>query len=219
MPRTSTAELGGSEAPSLPKVGVSIGTWNVSGWSSHRLAPISSLGTTLFAVQETKLSSLFVGKVCSSLKCTGFTLHHGWAVPARRVGGHGASCGVGVLAGDGVAVSPLPPEGPAWKRLFAMSRVHGVFVRPRPSLPQGLRVFSIYAPLQRDATREAFNLAFIDLVASLDMQLPTLFMGDFNGTIAPERDYSSGEGPVCPLLSRLLGPGGPLLDLQLVVSP
>ena len=37
--------------------------------------------------------------------------------------------------------------------------------------------------------------------------------------MSPERDYNSGAGVVCPLLSRLLGPGGPLLDIQLVVSP
>ena len=53
----------------------------------------------------------------------------------------------------------------------------------------------------------------------LDMQIPTLLCGDFNGTINPSRDYTSGDAPVCGLLSHLLGPGGPLLDLQLVVSP
>ena len=58
----------------------------------------------------------------------------------------------------------------------------------------------------------------MDMVAILDMQIPALFMGDFNGMVAPYRDYPSGEGSVCPLLTRLLGPGGPLLDLHLVVS-
>ena len=40
----------------------------------------------------------------------------------------------------------------------------------------------------------------MDMVAILDMQTPTLLMGDFNGTVSPERDYSVGEGPVCALL-------------------
>ena len=61
--------------------------------------------------------------------------------------------------------------------------------------------------------------ALMDVMAILDMQIPALFMGDFNGTVAPDRDYPSGEGSVCPLLTRLLGPGGPLRDFQLVVSP
>ena len=83
----------------------------------------------------------------------------------------------------------------------------------------GLRVFTVYAPLSRAPEREAFNGVFLEFVAGLDMQIPTLLMGDFNGTVASDRDHSSGLGPVCPLLSRLLGPGGPFIDLQLAVSP
>ena len=60
-------------------------------------------------------------------------------------------------------------------------------------------------------------------LATLEMQLPTLLLGDFNGTITPVRDYSKGDGTVCPLLSRSLGPGGPFFflggGLQMVVSP
>ena len=97
-----------------------------------------------------------------------------------------------------------------------MARLHGVAVPPRPGLPRGLHLFSVYAPLQDDAQRTVFNS---ELVPSLDMQVPMIFLGDFNGSVFPERDYSSGVGPVCPLLSRVLDPGGPLLDLQLVVSP
>ena len=96
-----------------------------------------------------------------------------------------------------------------------MARLHGVAVPPRPGLPRGLHLFSVYAPLQDDAQRTVFNS---ELVPSLDMQVPMIFLGDFNGSVFPERDYSSGVAPVCPLLSRLLG-RGPLLDLQLVVSP
>ena len=44
-------------------------------------------------------------------------------------------------------------------------------------------------------------------------------MGDFNGSVCPTRDYSKGDGFVCSMLARLLGPGGPFLDLQMAVSP
>ena len=70
------------------------------------------------------------------------------------------------------------------------------------------------------ACREIFCLAFMKMVATLDMQLPTpLLQRDFNGAVTPARDYSKDDGTVCLLLARLLGPGGPLLDLQMVVSP
>ena len=78
-------------------------------------------------------------------------------------------------------------------------------------------MFSVHAPLQDDAQRSGFNSEFLEMIATIDMQVPTIFLGDFNGTVSPGRDYNSGAGVVCPLLSRLLGPGGPLLDLQLVV--
>jgi len=195
---------------------VRIGTWNVSWWTAARLAPVVCLKAQLVALQETKLHRLQVESVRSSLKRLGFTLHHGHAVSEDH-GGH--SGGVGVLASPGVAVAPLLPQGAAWRRLHAMARVHAVQVPPRPGLPLGLRVFSVYAPLHYDRTREVFGKTFMELVACLDMQIPTLLLGDFNGSVTPDKDFSSAERPVCPLLSRLLGPGGPFLDLLLVVSP
>ena len=135
-------------------------------------------------------------------------MHHGHPCTVRRAGGHGDSCGVGILAAPGVAVSPLFPEGISWRRLHAMQRVHAVVVPPRPGLPRGLRLFTVYAPLQEDVTRAAFTSAFLDVVAILDMQVPTLLMGDFNGTVAPNRDYNHSDKMPCGLLSRLLGRGG-----------
>ena len=85
-----------------------------------------------------------------------------------------------------------------------MARACAVQIPPRPDLPRGLRIFSVYGPLQRDPAHVPFTEAFLDMVALLDMQVPTLFMGDFNGTVAPDRDYPSGEGSVCPLL--IIGP-------------
>ena len=153
---------------------VRIGTWNVSWWTAARLAPVVCLKAQLVALQETKLHRLQVESVRSSLKRLGFTLHHGHAVSEDR-GGH--SGGVGVLASPGVAVAPLLPQGAAWRRLHAMARVHAVQVPPRPGLPLGLRVFSVYAPLHYDRTREVFGKTFMELVACLDMQIPTLFGG------------------------------------------
>ena len=59
----------------------------------------------------------------------------------------------------------------------------------------------------------------MEMVATLDMQVPTIIMGDFNESVCPTRDYSKGDGFVCSMLARLLGPGGPLFVLQMAVSP
>ena len=171
------------------------------------------------ALQETKLAPLPLERARAFLQRSSYTLHHGLAVPAERAGVHGVRCGVGILAASGVAVAPLPPQGAAWRRLHAMARVHGVQVPPRKGIPLGLRVFSVYAPHVGDACRESVRSECVAFVASLDLQIPTLILGDFNGTVNPVRDYRSQTGPVCPLLTRLLGPGGPLLDLQLLISP
>ena len=214
MSKPISGEVDGSSHESL-----CIGTWNVSWWTHQRLTPIASLHLHLLALQETKLGPLPLENVRSSLRRQQYTLHHGAAAAARTVGGYGDSAGVGLLAMPGVAVSPLPPQCAAWRRLHAMARLHGVFFPRRPGLPLGLRVFSIYAPLQRGPQREAFNGAFVDFVSGLDMQIPTLLLGDFNGSVAPERDFTSRDGQVCPLLCRLLGPGGPFIDLLMAISP
>ena len=192
MSNTSVASLPGS-APAGPVEGIRVGTWNVSSWVQERLAPIETLGVQLLALQETKLSTTDLENKRATLKQLGYVLHHGHAAPVHRAGGHADSCGVGFLASPGVAVSPLMPQGAAWKRLHAMARVHAVQVPPRPGLASGLRLFSVYAPLQRDPCREVFTTTFLEMVASLDMQIPTLLMGDFNGTVSPERDFSSSD--------------------------
>ena len=54
------------------------------------------------------------------------------------------------------------------------------------------------------------------------MQIPTLLLGDFNGSVAPARDYRSHSGarrPVCPLLAQLLGPGSPWADVHESLLP
>ena len=50
-----------------------------------------------------------------------------------------------------------------------MARLHGVAVPPRPGLPRGLHLFSVYAPLQDDAQRSGFNFEFLEMIATIDM--------------------------------------------------
>ena len=200
---------------------VTVGTWNVSYWHEDRLSAVGSLSVDILALQETKLARIPLERARGAARGHGYTLHHGPPVPATRAGLHGDACGVGLLAAPGVAVSPLPPQGPAWRRLHDSYRLHGVCIPPRSGLPRGLRLFTVYAPLRRDvATHHAFSTDLLDLLFSLDLQVPTLLLGDFNGTVEPAADYSRGSDvPVCPLLARLLGPGAPLVDLQLAISP
>ena len=207
--------------PSTPASGgsVVVGTWNVSWWCGARFEPVRALGVSILALQETKLARVPVEHACGEAAERGYALHHGRPVPTIHSGVHGNCRGVGFLVARGVAVSQTPPQGPAWLRLHAMQRLHAVSLPPRPGLPLGLRLFTVYAPLRRDPCHAAFTAAFLDLLFELDLSVPTLFMGDFNGSVLPARDYSRGGGAVCPLLARLLGPSAPLLDLQLLLSP
>ena len=195
---------------SSPGEPLRVGTWNVSWWTQHRLPPISSLDVHLLAVQETKLGPLPLENTSSALRRLGHTLHHGAAAAVHRSGGHGDRAGVGILAMPGIAVSPLVAQGPAWRRLHAMARIHGIFVPARPGLPLGLRVFSVYAPLSRDAGRVAFNATFLEFVAGLDMPFPTLLLGDFNGTVTPQQGPQFGCRARVPPVESPPGPWRPL---------
>ena len=209
-----------ARAPLAEPASVVVGTWNVSWWTPARFPPASSLQAQVLALQETKLAPLPLASAQRFLRPQGFTLLHGHPVAPSRSPSQGDSCGVAFLASPGVALSPLFPVGGPWRRLHSMSRVHAVSLPPRPGLPLGVRLFTVYAPLERDPVLEAFVPEFISMVASLDLQIPTLFMGDFNGSIDPDQDFNAGDRrPVSLLLTRLLGPGGPLLDAQLAVSP
>ena len=56
-----------------------------------------------------------------------------------------------------------------------------------------------------------------EFVHGLDMQVPTLLLGDFNGSLEPALDYHSASGmrrAACPLLVHLLGPGAPWVDVH-----
>ena len=68
------------------------------------------------------------------------------------------------------------------------------------------------------AFRETFCSAFMEMVATLDMQLPHTAAWRLQRHRYPCSHYSEGDGAECPLLARLLGPGGLFPDLQMVVS-
>ena len=87
----------------------------------------------------------------SALRRLGHTLHHGAAAAVRRVGGHGDRAGVGILAMPGVAVSPLVAQGPAWRRLHAMARVHGI----RP-VSDDFKIFAVFTPPQVNGNDRIF---------------------------------------------------------------
>ena len=81
-------------------------------------------------------------------------------------------------------------------------------------------LLSIYAPLAshgHQVERARYTLAMLQLTHELDLQIPTLLLGDFNGSAHPHRDYLSELSHsrlYCPLLLQLLGPGGAWVDVQ-----
>ena len=57
----------------------------------------------------------------------------------------------------------------------------------------------------------------LEVTHSMDMQIPTFLMGDFNGSCDPARDFRSTSGQrraACPLLVQLLGPGAAWVDVH-----
>jgi hypothetical protein len=84
-------------------------------------------------------------------------------------------------------------------------------------------LLSVYAPVQGHAAqleRAQFNAAFMELVHGFYMQTPTILLGDWNGSACPSRDYQGASGrsrPACALLTHLLGPGAPWVDVQLAL--
>ena len=127
----------------------------------------------------------------------------------------GGLCGAG---GPGGHAGAAEGGGLAW--LHAQGRLHGVRVPPREGLPRGLLVLSVYAPLQvrrMAVERRKYTEALADVTYQLDMQEPVLLVGDFNGSVNPERDFMGESGckrETCGLLRRLLGPGAAWVDVQ-----
>lgn len=202
--------------------GLRVGTWNMSHWSIPKVDICAGLGLDVLALQETHLAPVPLESAHTTARVRGLRLHHGRPAVPTPGGTWGRACGVGFLAVEAVALQAVLPKGAAWRRLHAIRRVHAVRLAPSTGLPLGLLLISVYAPQQSRALeteRLQFAAAFLDFVHSLDMQVPTLLLGDFNGTTCPSRDYMSGGAGrlACPLLMRLLGPGGPLVDVQVAL--
>ena len=211
----------GASAADPPAGILRVGTWNVSHWTAAKANIIASdIGADITAVQETHLAAFPLECAHGTARRVGLHLYHGQPVPPLAQAVYGRSCGVGFLAQQGVALSPVLPQGAAWRRLHAMGRLHAVRLMPRTGLQQGILLLSIYAPLQVRAQRvlrEQFVELLLEVTHALDMQTPTLLLGDFNGSADPPRDFLSESGknrPVCPLLAQLLGPGAAWVDVH-----
>lgn len=196
-----------------------VGTWNMSHWSAYKAELVATTAQAdILAIQETHLAPVPLEWAHSTARRVGLHLHHGRPAAPQVRSEHGRSCGVGFLCRQGQPVLPAIPSCPAWSRLASLRRLHGVRVAPRPGLPHGVLLLSVYAPLREpEPERAVFDQAFLGLVEALDMQVPTLLLGDFNGSLVPSRDYRGRDAarrPVCPLLAALLGPGAPWVDVH-----
>ena len=85
-------------------------------------------------------------------------------------------------------------------------------------------ILTVYAPLQvkqQAEERRKYVEALADVTHQLDMQEPVLLVGDFNGSVCPERDFLGDSGArrvSCGLLGRLLGPGAAWVDVQVALA-
>lgn len=198
---------------------LTIGTWNLSGWSASKARTVfAEVGADVLAVQETHLAALPLQWAHRTVQAVDHHLLHGHPVPSVSGGTYGKSCGVGFVLRSGVAAAAALPMGAAWRWLHHIGRLHGIRLAPRPGLPRGLLLLSVYAPLQtrlQQVERRKFTEALLEVTHTLDLQVPTLLMGDFNGSAVPSRDFlgaTSGRRAACPLLTTLLGPGGAWVD-------
>ena len=195
-------------------MGVRIGTWNMSGWSAERAEVVlRDVAVDILAVQETHLASLPLEWAHSTTRRLGLHLHHGRPCVPLPNSPHGRSCGVGFVTKMGVAVSPVLPQGTVWRHLHALRRLHAIRIPPRVGLPHGLLLLSIYAPLAErglEVERAKFAETLQTLTHELDIQIPTLLLGDFNGSFNPARDFLRSSVRLRPpALSLALTPSRP----------
>ena len=193
-----------------------IASWNCTGLSDIKVERISKIGGAMWMIQETHLAQLQLEQRKRDAQRLGWKLIHGKAVPADKM--RGRVRGVGALMAPGVTAREVMPPGRAWKKLWEAQRVQMIEFVPRNGLPRGLRIVNVYAPVvwsasecgEGDIEKTWFQELFIEAVSCLDLGIPTLFMGDWNGTVHPERDYAAERLPMkancCPLLTWLLGP-------------
>ena len=200
---------------------MSVGSWNLSGWSAGRLRAIAEdLDVGVLAVQETHLMPVKLERAHGAARRVGCRLVHGRAVPpmeTRRT--QGQHLGVGFVVRQAVVTQPVLPTGAAERMLHATGRLCMLRLPPSLAMPQGLLLASFYAPQAKSEEAPRFRAAVIEVLTALDAAVPTLLLGDWNGTTTPSRDYLSGSGPSCPLLGWILGPGTPWRDALVAVSP
>ena len=198
-----------------------VGSWNMSGWTAPKAETVfAAVNADILALQETHLARDPLRWQYGPLQAKGWSLFHGSPVAPASGGTFGRSCGVGFVARAGVAAAAALPVGSAWRWLHHTGRLHGLRLGPRPGLPHGLLLLSVYAPLQTRqqlVDRGKFEAALEEVSHQLDMQVPTLLLGDFKGSAVPGRDFqgeTSARRPACPLLCHLLGPGGAWVDVH-----
>ena len=198
----------------------------MSGWLAAKARMVlEETGADVLALQETHLAEQPLRWAHSAARDVGRHLLHGHPVRAVSGGTFGRSCGVGFALRSGVAAAAALPVGAAWRWLHHAGRLHGIRLAPRPGLPRGLLMLNIYAPLQtrqHEAARRKFAEALLEVSHALDLQVPTLLVGDFNGSASPGRDFngeSSGRRDACPMLVQMLGPGGAWVDVQAALLP
>ena len=215
---------GGARGAAGDAATVCVGSWNMTHWTPAKAQIVAAeIGASILAVQETHFADFPLECAHTTAARVGLHLYHGRPVAAVAGAVYGRSCGVGFLVRRGLVLSPDLPAGAAWRRLHGMCRMHAVRLEPRPGLPRGVLFLSVYVPLQDRAhqiVRAQFVAALLTVCHGLDMQVPTLLMGDFNGSAEPPRDFLSDSGArreVCPLLAQLLGPGSPWVDVHRVL--
>ena len=86
----------------------------MSTWSAAKAQIIlGDIGVDILAVQETHLAAFPLECAHGTVRNLGLCLHHGHPVFAAYRGVYGRSCGVGFVARQGVAISPVVPVGVA----------------------------------------------------------------------------------------------------------
>ena len=193
-----------------------MGCWNIGGWTTPKVVQIAEMGLDIVAVQETwldRVSMESAKRTCAGLE---MKLLHGPPVIPKKGRVKGRSGGVGFVAKTSMPFKPKGGCSPGVMRIEAQGRMAMVVLPPSDDLPRGLHIISIYAPVRGDKSRDAFTNDLWDAVMEWDMGIPTLLLGDFNGTSpeSPSQGHTASQ-----LMTKLVGPGGPFIDIHHHLAP
>ena len=93
----------------------------MSHWTAAKVSLVAAtVRADMLVVQETHLAALPLEVARKTARNAGLQLHHGRPAAASRGSEHGRSCGVGFLVQEGLAILPVAPSCPGWRRLWAM---------------------------------------------------------------------------------------------------